>query len=89
MKKLMIAALASLILIGCEKDFDEKYEDNLQQLQQKADAIEADVDQRLQERAQAEKILRPNNISDNKADDKADDISDNAPDGALANQSSK
>ena len=54
------AALLSfslLVLTACEKDFDEKYQENLEQLNEDAREIEARVDQQLAEGREADAVL--------------------------------
>lgn len=58
-KSFFIYGIASAMLIGCSQDFDEKYEDNLEELTQEADDIKLSVDKRFNESAEADKILRP------------------------------
>ena len=54
-----VLMLALLSLAACEKDFDDKYRDNLEQLTEEAEAIEAGVNQQLAEGREADKILEP------------------------------
>lgn len=46
-----------LVLTACEKDFDEKYQENLEQLNEDAREIEAHVDQQLAEGREADTVL--------------------------------
>lgn len=48
--------LSMLSLTACEKDFEEKYQDNLERLQQEAREIEAGVDQQLAEGREADAV---------------------------------
>lgn len=59
----ILYAMASLLLMGCGQDFDEKYEDNLQELTQEADEINAHIDQRFKESEEADKILNRGDLS--------------------------
>lgn len=58
----ILYAMASLLLMGCGQDFDEKYEDNLQKLTQEADEINAHIDQRFKESEATDKILNRDEI---------------------------
>lgn len=46
-----------LSLSACSQGFDEKYDDNLEQLTKEADDIQASVDQRMAEGEEADKAL--------------------------------
>ena len=55
-----VLAVFILSLSGCEKDFDEKYQDNLEKLNEAASEIEARVDQQLAEAWPIPKLKRTN-----------------------------
>ncbi|VWX58403.1 hypothetical protein [Sphingorhabdus sp. 109] len=50
-------AFPLLCLSACEKDFDEKYQDNLDQLNAEAEAIESGVNRHLSEGRKADEIM--------------------------------
>lgn len=62
-KSIILCAIASLSLASCGQDFDEKYEDNLQELTAESDEIQASVDQRFKESEEADKILNRGDLS--------------------------
>ncbi|WP_417619800.1 hypothetical protein [Parasphingorhabdus sp.] len=49
--------ISMLSLSACEKDFDEKYQDNLEQLNEEARAIESGVNRHLTEGLEADRII--------------------------------
>lgn len=53
----ILLAISMVSLSACEKDFDEKYQDNLEKLNQEARDIESGVDQRLAAGREADKII--------------------------------
>ena len=60
----LVLTVSLFSLSGCEKDFDEKYQDNLEKLNEAASEIEAGVDQnesgvsqQLAEGREADKIM--------------------------------
>tara|TARA_R110000824_G_scaffold77312_3_gene195584 strand:- start:6467 stop:6697 length:231 start_codon:yes stop_codon:yes gene_type:complete len=53
----IILAISALALSACEKDFDEKYQDNLEKLNEEARQIESGVSQQLAEGREADKIM--------------------------------
>ncbi|WP_373490607.1 hypothetical protein [Parasphingorhabdus sp.] len=53
----VLLAFPLLVLTACEKDFDEKYQENLEQLNEDAREIEAHVDQQLAEGREADTVL--------------------------------
>ncbi|WP_339821851.1 hypothetical protein [uncultured Parasphingorhabdus sp.] len=55
--RIIFLATSLLSLSACEKDFDEKYQDNLDQLNEEAKAIEAGVNEHLAEGRKADKII--------------------------------
>ncbi|AMO71125.1 hypothetical protein AZE99_03965 [Sphingorhabdus sp. M41] len=55
---MILLAISLLSLSACEKDFDEKYQDNLDQLNAEAKAIESGVIQHLAEGRQADEIIQ-------------------------------
>lgn len=55
---MILLAISLLSLSACEKDFDEKYQDNLDQLHEEAEAIESGVDQHLAEGRKADEIFQ-------------------------------
>lgn len=60
--------LLSFYLLGlaaCEKDFDERYQENLEQLNQEAKEIEARVEQQLAEGREADKVIQPEEEAEN------------------------
>lgn len=67
-KSIILCAIASLSLASCGQDFDEKYEDNLQELTAESDEIQASVDQRFKESEEADKILNRGDVSGNDGD---------------------
>lgn len=52
-----ILGFAMLSLAACEKNFDQKYQDNLDQLNEEAKAIESGVDKQLAEGRKADTII--------------------------------
>lgn len=63
--KALILPLTLALLTACEKEFDDKYEDNLEALNAQAEEIKSSVDQRMAEGREADRALA--------ADDAADD----------------
>lgn len=57
-----------LVLAACEKDFDEKYQENLEQLNEEAKEIEARVEQQLAEGREADKVMQPAEDVENSAE---------------------
>ncbi len=57
-RRAVLLVLSLFALTACEKDFDEKYQDNLEQLNQEAQEIEARVDQQLAEGREADKVMQ-------------------------------
>lgn len=55
--QIILLAISLLSLNACEKDFDEKYQDNLDQLNEEAKRIESGVDEHLAEGRKADKII--------------------------------
>lgn len=55
---------ALLVLGACERDFDEKYEDNLKALNAEAAQIKATADKQIEARQAAEKALSEGEGSD-------------------------
>ena len=53
----ILLAISMVSLSACEKAFDEKYQDNLEKLNQEARDIESGVDQRLAAGREADKII--------------------------------
>jgi len=60
----ILLAILMLSLTACEKSFDEKYQDNLDQLHEEAEAIESGVNLQLAEGAEADKIIEGQEKSD-------------------------
>ncbi|MEH6789327.1 hypothetical protein [Parasphingorhabdus sp.] len=56
--RVVILACCALVLSACEKDFDEKYQDNLEQLDREAKEIEARVERQLAEGREADKAMQ-------------------------------
>ncbi|QTD55801.1 hypothetical protein [Parasphingorhabdus cellanae] len=54
-KSLILLVFPILVLPGCKEKFDEKFEDNLQQLESEAEQIELQTDERLAAGQEAEK----------------------------------
>jgi demethoxyubiquinone hydroxylase (CLK1/Coq7/Cat5 family) len=54
---LVVLSLSMLSLAACEKEFDEKYQENLEQLNEEAKEIKSGVDQRLAEGQEADRIM--------------------------------
>jgi len=46
-------------LLACEKDFDEEYQENLEQLNDEAKEIETRLEQQLAEGREADKVMQP------------------------------
>ncbi len=66
MRDSAILLLFSLLaLTACEKDFDEKYQENLEQLNEEAKEIEARVEQQLAEGREADKVAQPAEEAEN------------------------
>ncbi|WP_417608748.1 hypothetical protein [Parasphingorhabdus sp.] len=65
-------AVLILSLSGCEKDFDEKYQDNLEKLNEAASEIEASVDQQLAEGREADTITESAKEEERLADTEAE-----------------
>jgi hypothetical protein len=61
--------IAMLLLAGCEKSFDKKYQDELEQLNAEADEIQAGISQQLAEGAEADTILAPREDAEHPAND--------------------
>ncbi|PIX63999.1 MAG: hypothetical protein COZ43_12870 [Sphingomonadales bacterium CG_4_10_14_3_um_filter_58_15] len=57
-----------LSLSACEKDFDEKYQDNLEKLQEEARKIESGVDEQLAAGREADKITESANETESPGD---------------------
>ena len=55
--RLVTLSISVLLLTACEQEFDDKYEDNLQALEEEAKAIQSDVDQQLAEGEEADRAL--------------------------------
>lgn len=55
--RMILLVISMLFLTACEKNFDEKYQDNLDQLNEEAKAIESGVNQHLAEGLEADKII--------------------------------
>jgi hypothetical protein len=53
----ILLAVAMLSLSACEKNFDEKYQDNLEQLNEEARAIESGVSRHLAEGREADELI--------------------------------
>lgn len=53
----IILAIAMLSLTACEKDFDEKYQDSLEKLNEEAKEIKSGVEQQLAEGREADKTI--------------------------------
>lgn len=64
----VLLSFALLILTACEKDFDEKYQESLEQLNEEAKEIEARVAQQLAEGREADKVMQPTEDVDNSAE---------------------
>ena len=56
-RQIILLAISILSLSACEKDFDEKYQDNLDQLNEEAQRIEAGVNEHLAEGRKADKAI--------------------------------
>tara|TARA_R110002049_G_scaffold273623_1_gene451453 strand:+ start:446 stop:676 length:231 start_codon:yes stop_codon:yes gene_type:complete len=67
-----VLAVFILSLSGCEKDFDEKYQDNLEKLNEAASEIEARVDQQLAEGREADTIIESAKEEERLADTEAE-----------------
>ncbi len=67
-----VLAVLILSLSGCEKDFDEKYQDNLEKLNEAASEIEASVDQQLAEGREADTITESAKEEERLADTEAE-----------------
>lgn len=61
--------IAMLLLAGCDKSFDKKYQDELEQLNAEADEIQAGISQQLAEGAEADTILPPQEDAELPAND--------------------
>jgi hypothetical protein len=64
----LVLTVSLFSLSGCEKDFDEKYQDNLEKLNEAASEIEAGVDQKLFEGREADKIMQSATEDENLAE---------------------
>lgn len=64
----LVLTVSLFSLGGCEKDFDEKYQDNLEKLNEAASEIEAGVDQKLSEGREADKIMQSATEDENLAE---------------------
>ena len=64
----IVLAIPMLSLSACEQDFDEKYQDNLEKLQEQAEEIESGVDQQLAAGREADKITESANETESSAD---------------------
>ncbi|NCN83647.1 MAG: hypothetical protein GW822_11420 [Sphingomonadales bacterium] len=64
----IVLAISMLSLSACEKDFDEKYQDNLEKLQEEARKIESGVDEQLAAGREADKITESANETESPAD---------------------
>ncbi len=64
----VLLSFALLVLTACEKDFDEKYQESLEQLNEEAKEIEARVAQQLAEGREADKVMQPTEDVDNSAE---------------------
>ena len=64
----VLLSFALLVLTACEKDFDEKYQESLEQLNEDAKEIEARVAQQLAEGREADKVMQPTEDVDNSAE---------------------
>jgi len=54
---MILLTFSMLSLSACEKDFDEKYQDNLDQLNEEAKAIESGINEHLAEGRKADKVI--------------------------------
>jgi len=70
----IILAISMLSLSACEKDFDEKYQDNLEKLQEEARKIESGVDEQLAAGREADKITESVNETERPADTGAEAV---------------
>lgn len=68
----IVLTISMLSLSACEKDFDEKYQDNLEKLQEQAEEIESGVDQQLAAGREADKITESANKTESPADSGAE-----------------
>jgi len=63
----VLLASSLLFLTACEKDFDEKYQENLERLNEEAKEIEVRVEQQLTEGREADQVLQPAQEAGNSA----------------------
>ncbi len=70
----IVLAISMLSLSACEKDFDEKYQDNLEKLQEQAREIESGVDEQLAAGREADKITESVNETERPADNSAEAV---------------
>lgn len=68
----VLLAFPLLALTACEKDFDAKYQENLEQLNEEAREIEARVDQQLAEGREADKVMQPKAETENPAETRSE-----------------
>lgn len=61
---IFLAVFPMLMLSGCEKKFEQKFEDNLQELQSEADEIQAQADERLAAGLEADEATEQVDISE-------------------------
>lgn len=72
---LWIATCTAMLLAGCERSFDEKYDDNLKALTKEAETIKAETDRQITARERADAALMPD--EDGKQDHGPDPVTRN------------
>ncbi len=65
-----ILIISTLLLAACEKDFEERYEDNLEQLNDEAKEIKSGVDRQLAEGREGDKAIESTEEVEKRADTK-------------------
>lgn len=65
--KALILPLPLVLLTACEKEFDDKYEENLEALNARAEEIKSSVDQRMAEGREADRAVEADDAADGAA----------------------